>query len=109
MEKQKNDLTRELESLQEKIEETGDLATTQKELNKKRETELAQLRTDFQSQAEENERTMSELKKKHHSAMEELQEQVSGACEGGGGACEGGGGVWRSLVVEDCMCRSVKV
>ena len=91
MEKQKNDLMRELESLQEKIEETGDLATTQKELNKKRETELAQLKTDFQSQAEENERMMSELKKKHHSAMEELQEQVSGVCAGGGWSLEESG------------------
>ena len=84
VEKQKNDLMKELEELQEKIEETGDIATAQQELNKKREAELSQLRADFQAQSEENDRTVAELKKKHHGAVEELQEQVGGAAGGRG-------------------------
>ena len=75
---------KELEELQEKIEETGDIATAQQELNKKREAELSQLRADFQAQSEENDRTVAELKKKHHGAVEELQEQVGGASGGRG-------------------------
>ena len=67
---------RELEELQERIEETGGVALAQTELNKKREAELNQLRTDFQAQSEEHDRAVAEMKKKHHNAVNELQEQV---------------------------------
>ena len=75
-EKQKNDLLKELEQLQDRIEETGGVAMAQTELSKKREAELQKMQADAQSQAEEHDRTVADLRKKHQQASNELQEQV---------------------------------
>jgi len=45
-------------------------------VNRKRENELTQLRKDFETQAEENEKTVSDLRKKHTQAVTELEEKV---------------------------------
>ena len=46
------------------------------EINRKRETELNQLRSDMDSQNEEHEKSVADLKKKHGNAIAELEEQV---------------------------------
>ena len=76
VEKQKNDLVKELENLQDKIEETGGVASAQMELNKKREAELIKLQADTQAQSEEHDRTVADMRKKHQQALNDLQEQV---------------------------------
>ena len=45
-------------------------------MNRKRENELTQLRNDFETQAEENEKTVGDLRKKHAQAVTELEEKV---------------------------------
>lgn len=69
-------MQRELGDLQERIEEAGGVATAQIELSKKRETEIAKLQTDANALVEENERTVSDMKKKHQQALNDMQEQV---------------------------------
>ena len=46
------------------------------EINRKRETELNQLRSDMDTQNEEHEKSVADLKKKHANAIAELEEQV---------------------------------
>ena len=75
-EKQKNDLLKELEELKDKIEETGGVAMAQTELSKKREAELQKMQADARTQAEEHDRTVADLRKKHQASVNELQEQV---------------------------------
>ena len=75
-EKQKNDLTKELEELKDRIEEAGGVATAQIELNKKREAELHKMQAGAQAQAEEHDRTVADMRKKHQQSMNDLQEQV---------------------------------
>ena len=52
------------------------LCISQVEVNRKRENELTQLRKDFETQAEENEKTVADLRKKHTQAVTELEEKV---------------------------------
>ena len=46
------------------------------ELNRKRENELTQMRKDFDTQMEDNEKTVADLRKKHATAVTELEEKV---------------------------------
>lgn len=46
------------------------------ELNRKRENEMSQLRKDYEVQAEDNEKTVADLRKKHAAAVTELEEKV---------------------------------
>lgn len=89
-------MQKELESLTDKLEEQGGVASAQVflsysqlvlyvmtfkflfkvELNRKRENELTQIRKDFDAQNEENERTVADLRKKHAAAVTELEEKV---------------------------------
>ena len=52
------------------------LELMQIEMNRKREAELNQLRSDMDTQNEEHEKTVADLKKKHVNAIGELEEQV---------------------------------
>lgn len=67
---------KELEDLKDKIEEAGGVASAQIELNKKREAELMKMQADAQTQNEEHERSVGDMRKKHQQAVNELQEQV---------------------------------
>lgn len=49
---------------------------TKVELNRKRENELTQMRKDFDTQMEDNEKTVADLRKKHATAITELEEKV---------------------------------
>ena len=71
---------KELEDLKDKIEEAGGVASAQIELNKKREAELIKMQADAQSQNEEHERTVGDMRKKHQQAVNEIQEQVQYIC-----------------------------
>ncbi len=76
VEKQKNDLSRELEDLNDRLEEQGGVTAVQTDLNRKREAELTQVRVDMEKQAEEHELAMSDVRKKHTKAAGELEEQL---------------------------------
>ena len=76
VEKQKNELLKDLEQLQDRIEETGGVAMAQTELSKKREAELQKMQADAQAQAEEHDRTVADMRKKHQQSVNGLQEQV---------------------------------
>ena len=45
-------------------------------MNHKRESELTQLRKDFEAQAEDHERSVADLRKKHASSAGEFEEQI---------------------------------
>jgi myosin heavy chain 6/7 len=76
VEKQKNELLKDLEQLQDRIEETGGVAMAQTELSKKREAELQKMQADAQAQAEEHDRTVADMRKKHQQSVNGLQEQL---------------------------------
>lgn len=46
-------------------------------MNRKREAELSQVHKDLEAQAEDHEKTVSDLRKKHTAAVGELEEQVA--------------------------------
>lgn len=71
---------KELEDLKDRIEEAGGVASAQIELNKKREAELMKMQADAQTQNEEHERTVGDMRKKHQQAVNEIQEQVQYTC-----------------------------
>ncbi len=76
LEKQKNDLSKELEDLNDRLEEQGGVTAVQTDLNRKREAELTQVRVGMEKQAEEHERAMSDFRKKHTTAVGDLEEQL---------------------------------
>lgn len=77
LEKQKNDLLRELDDLKGQLEEQGGATAAQVDINRKREAELAQLRVDMAAQNEEHEKMVVDLRKKQALAIGELEEQVA--------------------------------
>ena len=46
-------------------------------MNRKRESELSQVHKDLEAQAEDHEKTVSDMRKKHAVAVGELEEQVA--------------------------------
>ncbi len=77
LEKQKNDLLRELEDLKLQLEEQGGATAAQIDVNRKREAELNQLRVDITAQNDNHEKVVSDLRKKQAMAVSELEEQVA--------------------------------
>jgi myosin heavy chain 6/7 len=75
-ERQRSDLSRELESLGERLSEAGGATAAQIELNKKREAELSKLRKDLEEIHIQQEATLISLKKKHQDALSEMTEQI---------------------------------
>jgi len=76
LEKQRGDLARELDELNDRLEEAGGATSTQVELNKKREGELAKLRRDLEEANLQHEATAAQLRKKHQDAVNEMGEQI---------------------------------
>lgn len=76
MEKQRSDLSRELEELSERLEEAGGATSAQLEMNKKREAEYLKLRRDLEEATLHHEATASALRKKHADTISELGEQI---------------------------------
>merc|ERR1712127_1169406 len=75
-EKNRSLLSRDLEDLGSRLSEAGSNTSTQIELNKKRETELAKLKADLEEANIAHEGTLAALRQKHNNSMSELGEQI---------------------------------
>uniref|UniRef100_A0A8C9XSH4 Myosin motor domain-containing protein n=1 Tax=Sander lucioperca TaxID=283035 RepID=A0A8C9XSH4_SANLU len=74
--KQRADLSRELEEISERLEEAGGATATQIEMNKKREAEFQKLRRDLEESTLQHEATAAALRKKQADSVAELGEQI---------------------------------
>merc|ERR1719282_1475451 len=72
-ERQRSDLSRELENLNERLGEASGATAAQIELNKKREAEVTKIRRDLEETQIQQEATIVGLKKKHQDANAEMQ------------------------------------
>merc|ERR1719219_2034555 len=75
-ERQRSDLAREIEQLGERLDEAGGATAAQIELNKKREAEVGKLRKDLEEANIQQEAVISNLKRKHQDAIQEMSEQI---------------------------------
>uniref|UniRef100_A0A8B9CP32 Myosin heavy chain 7B n=1 Tax=Anser brachyrhynchus TaxID=132585 RepID=A0A8B9CP32_9AVES len=76
VEKQRAEVSRELEELSERLEEAGGATAAQLEMNKKREAEFLKLRRDLEEATLQHESTAAALRKKHADSVAELSEQI---------------------------------
>lgn len=76
VEKQRADLSRELEEISERLEEAGGATAAQIEMNKKREAEFQKLRRDLEESTLQHESTAAALRKKQADSVAELGEQI---------------------------------
>ena len=76
VEKQRADLSRELEDISERLEEAGGATAAQIEMNKKREAEFQKLRRDLEESTLQHEATAATLRKKHADSVADLGEQI---------------------------------
>merc|ERR1711902_385918 len=74
-EKNRSMLSRDIEDLGSKLEDAGNNTATQIELNKRREAELAKLKTELEESNIAHEGTLAALRQKHNNTMSELGEQ----------------------------------
>merc|ERR1712055_115109 len=77
-EKNRSLLSRDIEDLGQKLEDAGNNTSTQIELNKKREAELARLKGELEESNISHEGTLAALRSKHNNNMSELGEQIDG-------------------------------
>merc|ERR1719219_209430 len=75
-ERQRSDLAREIEQLGERLDEAGGATAAQIELNKKREAEVGKLRKDLEEAIIQQESILSNLKRKHQDATQEMSDQI---------------------------------
>merc|ERR1711902_234580 len=75
-EKNRAGLSRDIEDLAEKLEDAGNNTATQIELNKKREAELAKLKSELDESNIAHEGTLAALRQKHNNNMSEMGEQI---------------------------------
>ena len=75
-EKNRATLSRDIEYMAEKLEDAGNNTSTQIELNKKRETELARLKEELDELNISHEGTLAALRSKHNNNMSDLGEQI---------------------------------
>jgi len=75
-EKNRSILSRDIEDLGRRLEEAGSNTSTQIELNKKREAELAKLKSDLEEANIAHEGTLAALRAKHNNTMSEMGEQI---------------------------------
>uniref|UniRef100_A0A8C2X6Q8 Myosin, heavy chain 6, cardiac muscle, alpha n=1 Tax=Cyclopterus lumpus TaxID=8103 RepID=A0A8C2X6Q8_CYCLU len=76
VEKQRSDLSRELEDISERLEEAGGATSAQVEMNKKRDAEFQKLRRELEESTLQHEATAAALRKKHADSVAELGEQI---------------------------------
>ena len=69
-------MSRELEELGERLEESGNATATQMELNRKRESELARLKEEYDSGSLQHEGALSSLRQKHNAVIADLADQI---------------------------------
>merc|ERR1711892_995182 len=75
-ERQRSDLSREIDQLGERLDEAGGATVAQVELNKKRESEIVKLRKDVEEANISSESVLSNMKRKQGDATGEMSEQV---------------------------------
>merc|ERR1712228_995319 len=75
-EKNRSLLSRDIEDLGQRLEDAGNSTATQIELNKKRESELANLKGELEESSISHEGTLAALRQKHNNNMAELGEQI---------------------------------
>ena len=75
-EKNRSALSRDIKDLSDKLEDAGNNTSTQIELNKKREAELAKLKADLEETNISHEGTLAALRQKHNNNMGEMGEQI---------------------------------
>merc|ERR1719297_195748 len=75
-ERQRSDLAREAENLNERLNEACGATAAQVELNKKRDAEVAKLRKDVEEANIQREATTASMKKKQQEAVMEMNEQI---------------------------------
>merc|ERR1719384_2568051 len=75
-EKNRATLSRDIEDLGQKLEDAGNNTSTQIELNKKREAELAKLKAELEESNIAHEGTLAALRQKHNNNMSEMGEQI---------------------------------
>lgn len=76
VEKQRSDLSRELEEISERLEEAGGSTAAQIEMNKKREAEFQKIRRDLEESTLQHESMAAALRKKQADTVAELGEQI---------------------------------
>ena len=75
-EKQRAELTRELDELGERLDEAGGATAAQLDLNKKRENEIQKLRKDLEEQTMNADANIASLRKKQNDMQNELSDQL---------------------------------
>merc|ERR1712079_919131 len=75
-EKNRSLLSRDIEDLGQKLEDAGNNTSTQIELNKKREAELAKLKGELEESNIAHEGTLAALRQKHNNNIAEMGEQI---------------------------------
>jgi myosin heavy chain 6/7 len=75
-EKNRAILSRDIEDLGSRLEDAGNNTSTQIELNKKREAELAKLKAELEESNIAHEGTLAALRQKHNNNMSEMGEQI---------------------------------
>jgi len=75
-EKNRSLLSRDIEEIGNRLAEAGSHTSTQIELNKKREAELAKLKADLEEANIAHEGTLAALRQKHNNSMSDLGEQI---------------------------------
>merc|ERR1719449_380555 len=75
-EKNRAILSRDIEDLSGRLEDAGNNTSTQIELNKKREAELAKLKAELEESNIAHEGTLAALRQKHNNNMSEMGEQI---------------------------------
>lgn len=78
-EKQRAELSQELEDLNERLEEAGGATQAQVELNKRRELELQKIKREMEELALHHESQSSLAKKRFQDSLNELTEQLDNA------------------------------
>ncbi len=76
VEKQRSNLSHELNDLSERLDEAGGATAAQADLNKKREVELTKLRREIEEAHLQAEQQIATLKKKSQDTQNELGEQI---------------------------------
>merc|ERR1712098_338072 len=75
-ERQRSDLSREIDQLGGRLDEASGATVAQVELNKKRESEIVKLRKDVEETNISNESVLSNMKRKQGDAVLEMTEQI---------------------------------
>lgn len=76
VERERANLIRELEDMNERLEEAGGVSSAQLEITKKQETKFQRLRRDLEEATLHFEATSASLKKRHADSLAELESQV---------------------------------